>query len=125
MAARALDVDEAAVLAGSLGMLPSASLGERFTEHGTLPPGVTLEQFKTCPGGCFAGAKVDSEFTSALETGVIEPMRRVQKLISAHPQITRLYTTMSASEMTVCTLMARSMPQFCFSVPRMARKKFR
>jgi 3-isopropylmalate dehydrogenase len=27
--------DEAAVLAGSLGMLPSASLGERMTEHGT------------------------------------------------------------------------------------------
>ncbi len=27
--------DEAAVLAGSLGMLPSASLGERSTEHGT------------------------------------------------------------------------------------------
>jgi 3-isopropylmalate dehydrogenase len=27
--------DEAAVLAGSLGMLPSASLGERLTEHGT------------------------------------------------------------------------------------------
>ena len=28
-------VDEAAVLAGSLGMLPSASLGERRTDHGT------------------------------------------------------------------------------------------
>jgi 3-isopropylmalate dehydrogenase len=28
--------DEASVLAGSLGMLPSASLGERRTEHGTL-----------------------------------------------------------------------------------------
>jgi 3-isopropylmalate dehydrogenase len=27
--------DEASVLAGSLGMLPSASLGERKTEHGT------------------------------------------------------------------------------------------
>src|SRR5207247_11134321 len=27
--------DEAAVLAGSLGMLPSASLGERKTAHGT------------------------------------------------------------------------------------------
>jgi len=27
--------DEASVLAGSLGMLPSASLGERQTEHGT------------------------------------------------------------------------------------------
>jgi 3-isopropylmalate dehydrogenase len=27
--------DEASVLAGSLGMLPSASLGERVTEHGT------------------------------------------------------------------------------------------
>jgi len=27
--------DEAAVLAGSLGMLPSASLGDRLTQHGT------------------------------------------------------------------------------------------
>jgi MYXO-CTERM domain-containing protein len=32
---------------------------------------------------------------------VIDPLRRVHKLFSAYPQITRLYTTMSAMEMTV------------------------
>jgi MYXO-CTERM domain-containing protein len=37
---------------------------------------------------------------AAIETNVIEPVRLVQEIIDAHPYVTRLYSTMSASEMT-------------------------
>jgi MYXO-CTERM domain-containing protein len=73
---------------------------DAVTAHATLPVNVTIDDLKNCPG-CYPGVQVDAQFLSAVETDVIEPMRRVQQLISAHPQITRLYTTMSANEMTV------------------------
>ncbi|HET9954569.1 MAG TPA: hypothetical protein VFQ61_08690, partial [Polyangiaceae bacterium] len=41
-----------------------------------------------------------TEFLDAVEKQVIEPMRSVQKLLDVHPYVTRLYTTMSAEEMT-------------------------
>lgn len=69
-------------------------------EHVALPEGVTIEQLKQCPY-CMQNLPTDSEFLSALETNVIQPVKLVQDLIEAHPQITRLYTTMSAAEMTV------------------------
>jgi hypothetical protein len=37
---------------------------------------------------------------------VIEPMRRVQDLIDAHPTLTRMYTTLSAEEMTLDPIFA-------------------
>jgi MYXO-CTERM domain-containing protein len=70
------------------------------TEHALLPAGVTLEQLKQCVY-CNEDPQLDSTFLSALETNVVQPVRLVQDLIKAHPQITRLYTTMSAAEMTV------------------------
>ncbi len=68
----------------------------------TLPDGVLFEDFKLCPS-CYADniQFSPSAFMDSLESGVIEPMRAVQKLIDAHPMITRLYTTMSADEMTL------------------------
>jgi len=44
---------------------------------------------------------------------VVEPVKRVQQLIDAHPQITRLYTTLSADEMTLDPLFGfnRDLPQ--------------
>jgi MYXO-CTERM domain-containing protein len=69
-------------------------------EHALLPAGVTLEQLKQCVY-CNEDPQLDSTFLSALETNVVQPVRLVQDLIKAHPQITRLYTTMSAAEMTV------------------------
>lgn len=69
-------------------------------KHATLPSGVSIEQLKRS-GGYYPNITVDTGFTAALEANVIEPMRVVQKLIDAHPTVTRLYTTMSAAEMTV------------------------
>ncbi len=69
-------------------------------KHATLPSGVSIEQLKQC-ASCYPGITNDTGFTAALEANVIEPMRVVQKLIDAHPSVTRLYTTMSAAEMTV------------------------
>jgi MYXO-CTERM domain-containing protein len=68
--------------------------------HVTLPAGVTLDQLKQCPY-CNQNLAADSGFVAALGTDVIGPVKLVQDLIDAHPQITRLYTTMSAAEMTV------------------------
>lgn len=67
--------------------------------HVVYPQGVTLDQIKQCTG-CYPG-EPDAAFADALEESVIEPVRLVQKLIDAHPQITRLYSTLSAAEMTV------------------------
>ncbi len=67
--------------------------------HATFLPGISLEQVKQCPD-CSTPV-LDAGFLPALETDVIEPVRLVQKLISAHPQITRLYSTLSAEEMTI------------------------
>jgi hypothetical protein len=67
----------------------------------TLPEGVTSADFRLCPT-CFGGVTFSpSEFLDALEKSVIEPMRRVQKLIDAQPYATRLYSTLSAGDMTL------------------------
>jgi MYXO-CTERM domain-containing protein len=68
----------------------------------TLPAGVSFDQLKAC-STCYA-ATVSFEpasYLAELEKSVIEPVKRVQKLIDAHPQITRMYTTLSADEMTL------------------------
>lgn len=67
----------------------------------TLPSGLSFEDFKFCPS-CYA---TEIEFSplayvQALESNVIEPVRMVQDLIDSRPYVTRLYTTMSAAEMT-------------------------
>jgi hypothetical protein len=68
----------------------------------TLPNGLAFEDFKLCPN-CYSGEieVMPAAFVSALEKNVIEPVRRVQTLIDGLPQVTRLYTTMSAEEMVV------------------------
>ncbi len=68
----------------------------------TLPATVKLADFKLCPN-CYSSQVQfsPSVFVEALETGVIEPVRLVQSLINAHPMVTRLYTTLSADEMTL------------------------
>lgn len=68
----------------------------------TLPKDVKFEDFKLCPT-CYADkiTFMPAAYLAQLEDGVITPMRRVQTLIDAHPEITRLYTTLSADEMTI------------------------
>jgi hypothetical protein len=75
-------------------------LNDVIAAHATFSSGVDPQQLKNCPQ-CYVPTSVDDGFLDAVEADVIGPMRVVQKLIDAHPQITRLYTTMSAGEMTV------------------------
>jgi hypothetical protein len=68
----------------------------------TLPDDVSFEDFRLCPS-CYSD---DIQFTpsaliDAVEASVIEPMRSVQALIDQAPYATRLYSTLSAAEMTV------------------------
>ena len=67
-----------------------------------LPEGVTFEQFQACVS-CFADQLVFSStaLVDAVDEEVIAPMRRAQALIDQTPYVTRLYTTLSAAEMTV------------------------
>jgi len=63
---------------------------------------VMFEDFKLCPT-CYS-SKVTfspSGYLAELEKSVITPIQLVQNLIDAHPEITRMYTTLSADEMTL------------------------
>ncbi len=66
-----------------------------------LSNGATFDDLKSCPT-CYGGNLQFSpaEVEAALEGSVIEPMRRVQRLFDARPYVTRLYSTLSAGEMT-------------------------
>lgn len=68
----------------------------------TLPDDVSPADLEVCPD-CYADLVTLSptEFFAAMEASVIEPMRRVQALLDRSPYMTRLYSTLSASEMTV------------------------
>jgi Uncharacterized protein conserved in bacteria (DUF2330) len=67
----------------------------------TLPAGVNFDDFKLCPT-CYAASIQfsPSAYVAALEKTVIAPVKLVQDLVDAHPEITRMYTTLSADEMT-------------------------
>jgi hypothetical protein len=68
----------------------------------TLPANVAFADFKLCPSCYSADVQYSpAEFMTAIEDFVIEPVRRVQEVIDTHPTITRLYTTLSAEEMTL------------------------
>lgn len=73
----------------------------------TLSQSVSMDDFKACPS-CYADQISFSpgELMQALDELVIQPMTIVQELIDDHPQMTRLYTTLSADEMTVDPLFA-------------------
>jgi len=68
----------------------------------TLPADVTLEDVQACPE-CYSGELeyVLADFLAALEQDVIQPARLVQELIDTKSYATRLYSTLSAEEMTV------------------------
>jgi hypothetical protein len=69
-------------------------------------PDVTYEDLLSCPSCYFPYETMDIEgfepaaFLTAIEQNVIEPMERTSALFQARPYVTRLYTTMSADEMT-------------------------
>jgi len=68
----------------------------------TLPANVTFDAFKLCPNCYAAQIQFDpAAYLAELDKGVIEPIKLVQNLVDAHPELSRMYTTMSADEMTL------------------------
>jgi hypothetical protein len=67
-----------------------------------IDPGLDLEDFRRCPS-CYADLEdlSLSELFAAIDADVLQPLRSVQSLIDAAPYMTRLFTTLSAEEMTV------------------------
>jgi Uncharacterized protein conserved in bacteria (DUF2330) len=68
----------------------------------SLPQNLSFEDFRSCPS-CYANQVQfsPSELFAAIEADVIEPLRGVQALIDQAPYTTRLYSTLSAAEMTL------------------------
>src|SRR5690606_20371807 len=66
----------------------------------TLPADVAFEDFQLCPT-CYEVTFSPSAFLTALEENVIEPVRLMQDLFDERGYATRLYTTMSAADMTL------------------------
>lgn len=70
-----------------------------------LPSGVTLDQLMSCIS-CYYPYDANvpgfdrAAFIGLVDAQVIEPMRVARQLVTAQPEITRFYTTMSAAEMT-------------------------
>ncbi|MES1184479.1 MAG: DUF2330 domain-containing protein [Myxococcales bacterium] len=72
-----------------------------FEKHVSWPDRFTLAEVQVCPD-CYGLEYIaDDAFAAALEEDVVAPARRVQQLLDAHPYVTRLYSTLSAAEMTV------------------------
>jgi hypothetical protein len=67
----------------------------------TLPSGVGFSDLQSCPN-CYADKLEFSptEFFAAVDKSVLQPMRDMQALLDRSAHVTRLYTTMSAAEMT-------------------------
>lgn len=67
----------------------------------SLPQDISFEDFQLCPT-CY-GDDIElrpTELLAAVEADVIEPVRSTQRLIDRGPYVTRLYSTLSADEMT-------------------------
>jgi uncharacterized protein DUF2330 len=68
----------------------------------TLPDGVAFQDFQACPNCYSADVQFSpSALFEAIEANVIEPIRSVQKLLDGLPYVTRLYSTLSAADMTL------------------------
>ncbi len=75
------------------------------------PEGVAPNQFYNCLTNGFCGSEYDAYIAGldfdpnglvdALNEAIVEPRDNAQNLANAHPQLTRLFTTMSAEEMTL------------------------
>lgn len=71
-----------------------------------VPAGATVDDLLSCVS-CYYGPDltdidgfVPADFLASMRTNVIEPMERARQLFLDHAYVTRLYTTMSADEMT-------------------------
>ncbi|MEM9191657.1 MAG: DUF2330 domain-containing protein [Myxococcota bacterium] len=79
---------------------------DAILQHLPLPDGVTSDQLIQCIRCYYPESEADIEgfdpeaFIATFEELVIEPMDATRKIFEDHPYVTRLYTTMSADEMT-------------------------
>lgn len=69
--------------------------------HATLKPGITIEGLQNYQYSASGAGTLDDSFLAACEKDVIKPMKLLSDLFAAHPKVTRLYSTLSAPEMTV------------------------
>jgi len=68
----------------------------------TLPQNVPFADFQACPNCYSANLRFSpSALFAAIEADVIKPIRDVQELLDRRPYVTRLYSTLSAGDMTV------------------------
>ncbi|MFP4598604.1 MAG: DUF2330 domain-containing protein [Persicimonas sp.] len=81
---------------------------EVIDSHVPLPAGVSAEEFASCVN-CYSQITGASQlegfdpqtFVDQLEAEVIEPVQETQALVNSRPYVTRMYTTMSAADMTL------------------------
>jgi hypothetical protein len=72
------------------------------TVEGALPPGVTCDQFGRSPDVYRGQVQIDQvTFLRKLYEGVIRPLIKTQELLVGRPYFTRMFSTMSADEMTM------------------------
>jgi hypothetical protein len=78
--------------------------GDAVNAAVTLPQGVSLTDFLNC-ARCYADEPDfvldESGFRQSLYENVVKPMFDTEDLVQSRPYVTRLYTTMSADEMTM------------------------
>jgi hypothetical protein len=68
----------------------------------TLPAGTDISEFASNPDGFRGIAEVDVEgFFGRLREDVVGPVVETKELLASQPYLTRMYSTMSAEEMTV------------------------
>jgi hypothetical protein len=68
----------------------------------TLPAGTDISEFASNPDGFRGIAEVDvAGFFEELRTNVVGPVVKTKELLASQPYLTRMYSTMSAEEMTV------------------------
>jgi hypothetical protein len=78
-------------------------LGDALETFVRPPSNVTMTEYLQCPS-CYELSLVRenaAELVAAVETNAIKPMRDTQAVIDSLPYITRMYSTLSADEMTV------------------------
>lgn len=81
---------------------------DAFQAAATLPPSVSVDDIMNCPN-CYLDAAAAANgvtfdrarFLTSLYELVVRPMFETQDLLASSAYVTRLYTTMSAAEMTV------------------------
>jgi hypothetical protein len=81
---------------------------EAVTKFASLPTDLSLDDFLMCPRCRELPSPITLDaqgFVDAVQTEVIGPMVETQRLLTSQPYVTRMYTTMSADELTMDPLL--------------------